>query len=215
MSANGNVSPETVNAFIKMQKELSKVDNLLYQYHPCRRDESTIYDIENIRHNVVYAQTPLNMNDPFDSRIGFSAYRIYDELINMVLDFVSLDTKIKPIVSLLLKQQLIGNFADYLAALNELKKLIISQCKAMRKENLSFALFVSSFLTQLYGKAPKSIKTFFNKETFKVFSALVSSIEEMEITEENIKAFIGFDEQLENIKQSIVEIQEKKIYTNN
>lgn len=210
MSSNGNTSPETVNAFIKMQKELSKVDNLLYQYRPCRRDESTIYDIENIRHNVVYAQTPLNMNDPFDSRVGFSVNKIYDELINMVLDFVSLDPKIKPIVSLLLKHQLIGNLADFLTALNELKKLIISQRKAMHKENLSFSLFLSSFLKQLYNKAPKSIKTFFNRETFKVFSALVSSIESVEITEENIKAFIGFDEQLENIKQSIVEIQEKK-----
>ena len=26
-----------------------------------------------LRHDVVYAQTPLNMNDPFDSMIGFSA----------------------------------------------------------------------------------------------------------------------------------------------
>ena len=187
MSSNGNISPETVNAFIKMQKELSKVDNLLYQYRPCRRDESTIYDIENIRHNVVYAQTPLNMNDPFDSRVGFSANKIYDELINMVLDFVSLDAKIKPIVSLLLKHQLIGNLADFLTALNELKKLIISQRKAMHKENLSFSLFLSSFLPQLYNKAPKSIKTFFNRETFKVFSALVSSIESVEITEEILK----------------------------
>lgn len=39
----------------KIKKELSKVGNLLYQYRPCRRNESTIYDIENIRHNVVYA----------------------------------------------------------------------------------------------------------------------------------------------------------------
>ena len=73
MSAKEKISPETISAFKKMQKELSKVNNLLYQYRPCRRDESTIYDIENIRHNVAYAQTPLNMNDPFDSKIGFSA----------------------------------------------------------------------------------------------------------------------------------------------
>lgn len=79
---------DEIKYFQKMKKDLSKAGNLLYQYRPCRRDESTIYDIENIRHNVVYAQTPLNMNDPFDSRVGFSSEKIYDEIINMVLDIM-------------------------------------------------------------------------------------------------------------------------------
>ena len=42
-----------------MKKELTKNGGLLYQYRPCRRDSTTIYDIENIRHDVVYSQTPL------------------------------------------------------------------------------------------------------------------------------------------------------------
>ena len=60
----------------EMKEAIKKSGGLFYQYRPCRRDDSTIYDIENIRHGVVYAQTPLNMNDPFDSQIGFSAEQI-------------------------------------------------------------------------------------------------------------------------------------------
>ena len=119
METREKISPETLAAFIKMQKELSKVNNLLYQYRACKRDESTIYDIENIRRNVVYAQTPLNMNDPFDSRLGFSADKIYDELINMVVNFIPLDVRIKPILTYLLKYQLLGKLFDFLSALNE------------------------------------------------------------------------------------------------
>ena len=43
-------------------------------------------DIENIRHGVVYAQTPLNMKEPFDSMIGFSAEKIYGEAIEYTID---------------------------------------------------------------------------------------------------------------------------------
>ena len=56
---------------IEMKKNISNTGGLFYQYRPCRRDVSTIYDIENIKHGVAYAQTPLNMNDPFDSMAGF------------------------------------------------------------------------------------------------------------------------------------------------
>ena len=59
---------------------------MFYQYRACRRDAATIYDIENIRHGVVYARTPLQMNDPFDSMVGFSAEKIYDECIDLALD---------------------------------------------------------------------------------------------------------------------------------
>ncbi|MGN0386417.1 MAG: hypothetical protein ACI4EX_11120 [Lachnospiraceae bacterium] len=69
----------------EMKKSIMDSGGMFYQYRPCRRDASTIYDIENIRHGVIYAQTPLNMNDPFDSMIGFSAEKIYDNIITMLL----------------------------------------------------------------------------------------------------------------------------------
>ena len=55
--------------FPKIKEKINKAGNLFYQYRACRRDAATIYDIENILHGVVYARTPLQMNDPFDSKV--------------------------------------------------------------------------------------------------------------------------------------------------
>lgn len=44
--------------FPKIKEKINKAGNLFYQYRACRRDAATIYDIENIRHGVVYARTP-------------------------------------------------------------------------------------------------------------------------------------------------------------
>lgn len=194
----------------KIKKELSKAGNLLYQYRPCHRDESTIYDIENIRHNVVYAQTPLNMNDPFDSKVGFSSEKIYDEIINMVLAIMPFEQNVKQVLWYLLKYQLLGKFAEFISALNELKKHIIFQRKAMHKENLSFISFFSTYLNQVFNGLPKNVKSLFNKEAVKIFGGLISSIENTEITEENLKRIVGFDEQLETLKKIILEMQNDK-----
>lgn len=83
--------------FPKIKEKINKAGNLFYQYRACRRDAATIYDIENIRHGVVYARTPLQMNDPFDSMVGFSSEKIYDECIDLALDQAtdSLDENLK------------------------------------------------------------------------------------------------------------------------
>lgn len=85
------------------------------KYRPCRRDASTVYDIENIRHDVVYAQTPLNMNDPFDSMIGFSAEKIYSECTTMVLDAMDLAGANKVIISMLLQYHAFGKMAQLIS----------------------------------------------------------------------------------------------------
>ena len=56
-------------SFMKMKADIAKAGNYFYQYRPCKRDVATIYDIENIRHGVVYARTPVQMNDPYDSMV--------------------------------------------------------------------------------------------------------------------------------------------------
>ena len=73
-------------SFPKMKAAIQKTGGLFYQYRPCKREATTIYDIENIRHDVVYARTPLQMNDPYDSSVGFSTEKICDEVIDLVLD---------------------------------------------------------------------------------------------------------------------------------
>ena len=67
---------------------------------------ATIYDIENIRHGVVYAQTPLNMNDPFDSMIGYSPEKMYENCISLLMDAVKIDDEnTRIIVEFLLKHK--------------------------------------------------------------------------------------------------------------
>ena len=86
-----------------MKESIEKAGGLFYQYRPCRRNAETIYDIENIRHGVVYAQTPLNMNDPFDSMIGFSAEKVYAECISMLADALECDELTKEVIVTLLQ----------------------------------------------------------------------------------------------------------------
>ena len=62
-----------------------------------------IYDIENIRHNVVYAQSPLKMNDPFDSRIGFSSEKVLDEIIRLHFKNSTMENTHKQFILFLLK----------------------------------------------------------------------------------------------------------------
>ena len=97
-------------SFQQMKCDIEQAGNLFYQYRACRRDAAIIYDIENIRHGVVYARTPLQMNDPFDSMIGYSVEEIYDECIDLALEQIdtSLDSNLKLVIKKLLKYRIIG-----------------------------------------------------------------------------------------------------------
>ena len=70
---NCNVIKSEDLTFPKIKEKINKAGNLFYQYRACRRDVATTYDIENIRHGVVYVPTPLQMSYPFDSMEGFSS----------------------------------------------------------------------------------------------------------------------------------------------
>lgn len=72
----------------------------------------------------------------------------------------------------------------------------------MHKESLSFVSFLSTNFNQVFSKLPKKIKAVFNKESVNVLGALISSLENTEITEENLKSLVGFDEQLETLKKA-------------
>lgn len=103
-------------SFQKIKANISNAGNLFYQYRACKRDASTIYDIENIRHGQVYARTPLQMNDPFDSVIGFSADKIYDECIYLIFEKVnlSLDENVKLILKNILKYRIAGKTIEFI-----------------------------------------------------------------------------------------------------
>ena len=110
-----NLHKNNALALEHMRQAIHNAGGRFYQYRPCRRDASTVYDIENIRHDVVYAQTPLNMNDPFDSMIGFSAEKIYSECTTMVLDAMDLAGANRVVISMLLQYRAFRKMAQLIS----------------------------------------------------------------------------------------------------
>lgn len=191
----------------KMEKEMKeaiiKSGGVFYQYRPCRRDDSTIYDIENIRHGVVYAQTPLNMNDPFDSQIGFSAEQIYDECISMFIESINNkidDNNLKIIIELLIKNKLLGTMAPFITLINNFKKEIKKHQKAMHKGYMKLSDFIRSNMTQLCSKLPN--KNEYTKDILNAIMLIIIRLDNVDITEESLFSIVKLDNALDEIQKS-------------
>lgn len=197
--------------FTTMKKEISKAGNLFYQYRPCRRAADTIYDIENIRHGVVYSQTPLNMNDPFDSMIGFSAEKIFDECISIVLDTLKINNEYyRTVVELLIKHKTLGKIAELFLLIKKLKAYLLSKQKEMHLCHLSLDRFVAQNLKSIYLKAPKEIKIKFSKEVFVALAFIITKAGDIDINEENLLAVMEIDDHLDALLDVAKNIQNEK-----
>ena len=172
-------------SFPAMKERVKQAGNLLYQYRACRRDAATIWDIENLRHGVVYARTPLLMNDPFDSQVGFSAEKVYDEIISFLLDQINppLETNLRAVFSSLLKYRMVGKTVGFFKALNSLKKYILTQSAIAHVAVANLQQFVLSNADRLYKKCTTETKIYFNRETFVAFALLAKSYHNVEIEE--------------------------------
>lgn len=195
--------------FEDMKQGIAKAGGLFYQYRPCRRDVATIYDIENIRHGVVYAQTPLNMNDPFDSMIGYSPEKMYEDCISMLVEELDIeDNNIKIIIAQLLKYKSVGKLAEFVSLLNELKKFLFSRQVAMHQVNVPIVIFIRQNLNILYAKCPKKIKNVLSKEIFAAFLLIVSQMEKVDITEENLSDMFKLDKILDELYNKAIEVRD-------
>ena len=153
MQANNKI--EEIYSLPYIKKEIKKAGGLFYQYKGCRRNYSTIYDIENIRNGVVFAQTPLNMNDPFDSQIGFSAEKIYNECIDLLLNALDIKDDLNLILFYLLKFKLLGRFSELIIALNELKQFIISQRVVWHKRSATKRVYCTKHKKLIFKMSKK------------------------------------------------------------
>lgn len=198
----------------KMKTNISNAGNLFYQYRACRRDASTIYDIENIRHGQVYARTPLQMNDPFDSMIGFSAEKIYDECINLIFTQVelSLDENVKLILKNLLKYRIMGKTIEFIEALNKLKKYIFTQSAIAHVVPANLPQFVVSHVDKLYRKCPHDIKSYFDKQLFLVFSIFIKDYKSVEIEEKTIVDILNMEDKLNLLEESVVKVRDQTYF---
>ena len=196
--------------FEDMKHGIDKAGGLFYQYRPCRRDVATIYDIENIRHGVVYAQTPLNMNDPFDSMIGYSPEKMYENCISMLVEELNIkDESLKIIISQLLKYKVVGKLAKFISMLNDLKNYLFSRQVSMHQVNVPIIIFIRQNLNTLYTKCPKKIKDTLTKEVFAIFLLIVGKMGRIDITEDNLADMLKLDDVLEELYKKAVDIKDK------
>ena len=189
-------------SFPEMKKAIARAGNLFYQYRACRRDASTIYDIENIRHGVVYARTPLEMNDPFDSMIGFSVEEIYEECIDIALNKVdaTLDDELKLVIKNLLKYRLLGETLNFVDSLNKLKKYILTQSIIAHVPLVNFAPYIVRDVNKLYKKCPGEIKRYLTKEAFLIFALMIKDYKNDEIEESTIVETLKMEDVLKELE---------------
>lgn len=195
----------------KMKEDIAKAGNLFYQYRACRRDAAIIYDIENIRHGVVYARTPLQMNDPFDSKIGFSVEKIYEECIDLVLDQVdtTLDLNLKLVIKNLLKYRILGETLGFVDALNKLKKYIFTQSVIAHVPTTNLPQFIIRNLDKLYSKCPPEVKKYLNKDAFFVFALVIKDYQNQDIDEKTIVETLKMEENLKELEDAVVKTRDE------
>lgn len=193
-----------------IKRSIAKAGGLFYQYRPCRRNAETIYDIENIRHGVVYAQTPLNMNDPFDSMIGFSAEKVYSECISMLVDALKTDEVTKALVVALLQHRAFGKMAELIVCIKEIKQYLIQKRTTMHQTTTMLEAFVKINSKILYSKAPKKLRSMFLENTFYALMILISKLDDVDITEDSIMALLKMDEILDELHEAAVNLRDTK-----
>ena len=196
--------------FTNMKKNIEKAGGLFYQYRPCKRNAETIYDIENIRHGVIYAQTPLNMNDPFDSMIGFSAEKVYAECVSMIVNLLETDDVTKSLIYVLLQYRTFGKMAELILSLKEIKAYIIQKRKVMHQTVISIENFINKNSGSLYKNAAKKFRSAFSEKNFYALMVLVGRIGNCDVTEDNISSMLKMDELLSNIHMAAEELRDTK-----
>lgn len=205
-----STTKSTPPSLVEMQENINKAGGSFYQYRPCRRNVSTMYDIENIRHGVVYAQTPLNMNDPFDSTIGFSADKFYDDCIDQLMDVVSISNPThKALISLLLKYKVLGKMGETMQFLNKIRDYLFSRQKVMHQTHTPMATFINQTIQTLYSKCPKDIKKHVALSEFTVFAHIVSKMDRVPITAQNVSDMLNLDDSLNQLYDRAIEIRDK------
>lgn len=200
------------NEYKEMKDAIKKAGGLFYQYRSCKMDNSTIYDIENIQNGVIYAQTPLNMNDPFDSKLGFSEERIIDEAIELTLKKAQYSDKAKKILIALLKNDALGKMEQFLSDCMSIYKSVLNQKNKMHQNGMSDANFLKRNIDILYKKMPKNIKEKYNKEMILILFTLLcmSNIDVNSLNEDKLLKIASVNQEYQNLKKEVLEYKNEK-----
>ena len=191
-----------------MQQTIRKAGGLFYQYRACRHDANTIYDIENIKNGVIYARSPLYMNDPFDSMIGFSSDKLYQEFCHSMLQLVT-DEKSRPLIETVLKHKNLGQIAEFIAMIKDLQVFLKTQRQRMKENNLSLQVFSLKRQNELFRMMPSRLKRKIkNTNMFSGLCYFFADVDLSTITEKSILSMLDMNTLLESISNQFNEIKE-------
>lgn len=185
-------------------KEKVHKQGCLYQYRPCSISEKTIYDLDNIRNEVLYARSPIHMNDPFDSTIAFDEKDVVNEIIDVYLEKEIMPPHIKMLIGLILKSRFLKTFPILIENLKLIKKrinvLIISR---KWDKNQSFSNLYKTYIKIVDDYLTKELNGKFNKLEIVGMISLLDVLGNNEISEESILQIQGFNALIEDAEEKL------------
>lgn len=149
------------------------------------------------------------MNDPFDSMVGFSAEKIYDECVDLALDQIdiSLDANLRLIFKIIVKNRMVGKTFEFINTLNGLKKYVFNKA-LIAHEVSNYSQYVARNVENLYKKCPPEIKKQFDKQAFLVFAILLKDYKDVEIKESTLTDVLKMEDALIALEEKTIEVRD-------
>ncbi|MBR3107720.1 MAG: DUF2971 domain-containing protein [Clostridia bacterium] len=199
---------EAQRIFTEMKAGIEKAGGVFYQYRPCKITEDIIYDIENIRNGVVYARSPLYMNDPFDSMIGFSTEKLYSDFCSLVLAMIP-DRTTRDFSKVLLENKAFGKAAEFISTLKELQGFLRVQKNKLKINEGTLSEFAVRASKIIYSKMPPGLRRKVGTiDSFVALSFLTADVDLSSITEHNIMDMLNIDKQITEMLDSFESIKD-------
>lgn len=190
--------------YFKKIKEKVNKQGCLYQYRSCSISEKTIYDLDNIRNEVLYARSPIHMNDPFDSTVAFDEKDVVNEIIDVYLEKETMPPHIKMIIGLVLKSRFLKTFPILLENLNLIRKklnvLIISR---KWDKNQPFTNLYKTYTKIIDDYLNKELNGKYNKLEIVGIISLLDVLGNNEISEESILQIQGFNALIDDAEEKL------------
>lgn len=200
---------EALELFNEMKSGIEKAGGTFCQYRACNLTVDTIYDLENIKNGVVFARSPLCMNDPFDSMIGFSTEKLYQDFCNMIVSIIP-DQTTKVFMGLLLKEKAIGKVAEFISTIKSFQAFLRVQKNKMNPTGPSISAFAISQRNALFKKMPPVLKKKIgNTQAFSAVALFTADVDLSMITEENLLQMFQVGSALTALLDKFEEVKEK------
>ena len=200
---------EAIEIFYEMKKGINNAGSIFCQYRACNLTVDTIYDLENIKNGVVYARSPLYMNDPFDSMIGFSTEKLYQDFCNMIVSIIP-DQMTKVFMGIMLKEKAIGKVAEFISTIKAFQAFLRVHKNKMNPAGPSVSAFAISQRNVLFKKmSPALKKKIGNTQIFSAMALFTADVDLSMITEENLLQMFQVDSALITLLDKFEEVKEK------